>query len=67
MDDARSLLFDLPGFRVVSCVPARLLRHVRTWAEHAAVVAAALMARGVIDVRDNLQVTRLTPPAGARC
>ena len=34
-----------------------LTGHVRTWAEHDAVVAAALMARGVIDVRDNLQVT----------
>ena len=32
-------------------------RHVRTWAEHDAVLGAALMARGVIDVRDNLQVT----------
>ena len=31
--------------------------HVRTWAEHDAVVGAALMATGVIDVRDNLQVT----------
>jgi osmotically-inducible protein OsmY len=34
-----------------------LTGHVRTWAEHDAVVGAALMARGVIDVRDNLQVT----------
>ena len=34
-----------------------LTGHVRTWAEHDAVVAAALMARGVIDVRDDLQVT----------
>jgi osmotically-inducible protein OsmY len=31
--------------------------HVRTWAEHDAVISAALMADGVIDVRDNLQVT----------
>ena len=31
--------------------------HVRTWAEHDAVLAAAMMARGVIDVRDDLQVT----------
>jgi osmotically-inducible protein OsmY len=31
--------------------------HVRTWAEHDAVLDAALMAVGVIDVRDNLQVT----------
>jgi osmotically-inducible protein OsmY len=34
-----------------------LTGHVRTWAEHDAVLAAALMARGVIDVRDELQVT----------
>ena len=34
-----------------------LTGHVRTWAERDAVVGAALMARGVIDVRDNLQVT----------
>jgi osmotically-inducible protein OsmY len=34
-----------------------LTGHVRTWAEHDAVVGAALMARGVIDVGDNLQVT----------
>jgi len=34
-----------------------LTGHVRTWAEHDAVVSAALMAIGVIDVRDNLQVT----------
>jgi osmotically-inducible protein OsmY len=31
--------------------------HVRTWAEHDAVVEAAQMAIGVVDVRDNLQVT----------
>ena len=31
--------------------------HVRTWAEHDAVVGAATMAVGVIDVRDNLEVT----------
>ena len=31
--------------------------HVRTWAEHDAVLGAAWMARGVIDVRDDLQVT----------
>jgi hypothetical protein len=29
----------------------------RTWAEHDAALGAALMASGVIDVRDNLQVT----------
>ena len=34
-----------------------LTGHIRTWAEHDAVLGAALMARGVIDVRDNLQVT----------
>jgi len=34
-----------------------LTGHVRTWAEHDAVVVAAQMARGVIDVRDDLQVT----------
>ena len=31
--------------------------HVRTWAEHDAVVGAAWMALGVLDVRDELQVT----------
>ena len=34
-----------------------LTGHVRTWAEHDAVVSAALMAQGVIDVRDELQIT----------
>ena len=34
-----------------------LTGHVHTWAEHDAVVAAALMARGIIDIRDELQVT----------
>ena len=34
-----------------------LTGHVHTWAEHDAVVEAAQMAIGVIDVRDNLQVT----------
>jgi osmotically-inducible protein OsmY len=34
-----------------------LTGHVRTWAERDAALGAALMARGVIDVRDNLQVT----------
>ena len=34
-----------------------LTGHVRTWAEHDAVVVAALMAQGAIDVRDDLQVT----------
>jgi osmotically-inducible protein OsmY len=34
-----------------------LTGHVRTWAERDAVVGATLMARGVIDVNDDLQVT----------
>jgi osmotically-inducible protein OsmY len=34
-----------------------LTGHVRTWAEHDAVLDAAWMALGVIEVRDNLQVT----------
>ena len=34
-----------------------LAGHVRTWAEHDAVLGAAWMAYGVIDVRDELQVT----------
>jgi osmotically-inducible protein OsmY len=34
-----------------------LTGHVRTWAEHDAVVEAAWMADGVIDVRDDLQIT----------
>jgi len=34
-----------------------LTGHVRTWAEHDAVLGTALMARGVIDVNDNLQIT----------
>jgi osmotically-inducible protein OsmY len=34
-----------------------LTGHVRTWAEHDAVVGAAWMARGIIDVDDELQVT----------
>ena len=33
-----------------------LTGHVHTWAEHDAVVGAAWMATGVIEVRDNLQV-----------
>ena len=33
-----------------------LTGHVRTWAEHDAVVDAARMANGVIDVRDDLHV-----------
>jgi osmotically-inducible protein OsmY len=34
-----------------------LTGHVRTWAEHDAVIGAAWMARGVIDVDDELQVS----------
>jgi osmotically-inducible protein OsmY len=34
-----------------------LTGHVRTWAEHDAVLDAAGMAQGVIDVRDDLQIT----------
>jgi osmotically-inducible protein OsmY len=34
-----------------------LTGHVRTWAEHDAVLDAAWMAQGVIDVRDDLQIT----------
>jgi osmotically-inducible protein OsmY len=34
-----------------------LTGHVRTWAEHDAVLGAAWMAYGVIDVLDNLQIT----------
>jgi osmotically-inducible protein OsmY len=34
-----------------------LTGHVRTWAEHDAVVDAAWMAQGVIDVSDDLQIT----------
>jgi len=34
-----------------------LTGHVRTWAEHDAVIDAAWMAGGVIDVRDDLQIT----------
>jgi osmotically-inducible protein OsmY len=34
-----------------------LTGHVHTWAEHDAVLVAASMARGVIDVRDDIEVT----------
>ena len=34
-----------------------LTGHVHTWAEHDAVVGAAWMARGVVDVNDELQIT----------
>ena len=35
----------------------KLTGHVRTWAEHDAVVGAAWMATGVLDVRDDLSIT----------
>ena len=44
-----------------------LTGHVRTWAEHDAVLVAALMARGVIDVRDDPPGHRLTAASGTRC
>jgi osmotically-inducible protein OsmY len=34
-----------------------LTGHVRTWAEHDAVVGAAWMALGAVEIRDELQVT----------
>ena len=34
-----------------------LTGHVRTWAEHDAVIDAAWMTGGVLDVRDDLQIT----------
>ena len=34
-----------------------LTGHVHTWAEHDAVIGAAWMARGVVDVRDDLAIT----------
>jgi osmotically-inducible protein OsmY len=34
-----------------------LTGHVRTWAEHDAVIDAAWMARGVVDVDDELHIT----------
>jgi osmotically-inducible protein OsmY len=34
-----------------------LAGHVRTWAEHDAVIDAAWMASGVYDVVDNLVIT----------
>ena len=35
----------------------KLTGHVRTWAEHDAVVGAAWMATGVLDVRDDLSIS----------
>ena len=34
-----------------------LTGHVRTWAEHDAVIGAAWMALGAVEIRDDLQVT----------
>jgi osmotically-inducible protein OsmY len=34
-----------------------LTGHVHTWAEHDAVAGTAWMALGVLDVRDELQIT----------
>jgi osmotically-inducible protein OsmY len=34
-----------------------LTGHVRTWAEHDAVIGAAWMASGVSDVHDDLDIT----------
>jgi osmotically-inducible protein OsmY len=34
-----------------------LTGHVCTWAEHDAVFGAVLMARGVVDIRDELEIT----------
>jgi osmotically-inducible protein OsmY len=35
----------------------KLTGHVRTWAEHDAVIGAAWMANGVLEVRDDLAIT----------
>ena len=35
----------------------QLTSHVRTWAEHDAVIGAAWMANGVLEVRDDLAIT----------
>ena len=35
----------------------KLTGHVRTWAEHDAVVGAAWMANGILEVRDDLAIT----------
>jgi len=45
---------------------ATLSGHVRTWAEHDAVVDAAWRAIGVYDISDNLSVTGLTGGSNGR-
>jgi hypothetical protein len=42
-----------PGVCRLLGTQATLTGHVRTWAEHDAVLVAALMARGVVDVCDE--------------
>lgn len=56
--DRYGLIFDDSDVAVdTSGNTVTLNGHVRTWAEHDAVVNAAWMAAGAIDVRDNLQIT----------
>jgi osmotically-inducible protein OsmY len=56
--DRYSLLDDDSNIAVTtSGSTVTLAGHVRTWAEHDAVVDAAWMAGGVFDVRDELSVT----------
>ena len=50
LDDS-DVLVDATGNTVT------LTGHVRTWAEHDAVISATWMASGVYDVADNLVVT----------
>ena len=53
-----ALVPDDSDVEVATCGSIITLRgHVRTWAEHDAVVGASWMARGIIDVDDELQVT----------
>jgi osmotically-inducible protein OsmY len=51
IDDNSDLLVDTSGNTVT------LTGHVRTWAEHDAVVDAVWMASGVYDVNDNIVIT----------
>ena len=56
--DRNALLLDDSDVQVDSAGnTVSLTGHVRTWAEHDAVVDVAWMARGVIDVDDELEVT----------
>jgi osmotically-inducible protein OsmY len=56
--DRNALLEDDSDVRVdTSGNTVTLTGHVRTWAEHDAVVDAAWMATGVYDVRDDLYIT----------